>query len=623
MGILLTQVGDTGVILIDYPLACPLIPGRFYMMENYRTSYFMRKGPGNNEWVENPDRSENNNNLPTDVTSSAHGKTWSDTFKEAFYGPKERMMFLATGTCSVSNSVWSLDFPEDEIYWDARISDLNKYNPSHVDPQYMGKIYYRRDTRLNIASHMDWRSIRMARWKFNSSEMTQRQTSWFEPTNFLFTSGVNNTPVIGSANLASSVEYYHMFGGPANRVIAEVISNASKPLESLPNGYTSPTNYTWCIPSVSNPIRFRNIHVGNVTKNDDILASREEVNIVFFPPVEVGETFENVFIDNDCFRASIDCQGGGDIDIKSGFMHNIICSENTDNTNSNYVRTNFRGNKIGFNFTQNFIRHQFTNNTIGSNFSSNDMRPINFPTKNNTFIDNIISNNFTNNEIKNSMIESVISNGFSRNYLVGFSPMVRCKILKPDVKDVTFNVTNYSTYNSTFQGFVSLTDRVVDNNYSTFETGVVFPQASSITGNDATKLVLTAAGFKIAGTIYLKPATRPTMSAPTASIVNLRTIQGGNDSNFNLIPVAWDALGTVDASVKRYWDWTLNVLSVNTKITIPVMPNSTYPISLATEFLEIYSYSNDWLQLGMRNFLHDPQSKYFGQITGQNNYYLL
>ena len=46
MGILLTQVGDTGVILANYPLECPFIPGRFYLLENYRTSYFLRKGPG-------------------------------------------------------------------------------------------------------------------------------------------------------------------------------------------------------------------------------------------------------------------------------------------------------------------------------------------------------------------------------------------------------------------------------------------------------------------------------------------------------------------------------------------------------------------------------------------------
>jgi hypothetical protein len=263
---------------------------------------------------------------------------------------------------------------------------------------------------------------------------------------------------------------------------------------------------------------------------------REKSNIVLFTPID--NTCENFVIGDDNLRASIDCQGASNNVIKSGFENNIICSEFTNSNASNFVKTNFKNNNIGFNFKNNIIKHQFINNTIGNDFQQNDFYPNNFPLKNNKIENSNIMNGFKFNEIKNSIIDSNIGIGFVRNKLIGTSPMVRCNFIKPDIKDVEFNVVGYTDYAYTFKGFTSLTDKTVDNNYSNLEAGVVFPQANNITGNDPTKLNLNEAGFQIAGTFYLKPNTRPSSQNPTGTYVNLKYIEGAPLFNFNLIPVA-------------------------------------------------------------------------------------
>ena len=87
-------------------------------------------------------------------------------------GATEALIVTASSNNTLEKEAKSILYPKDLIYYDWNpenwLSDLSfSADGANIITGWKGVIYYRKDTRYNVATNYDWRNVRMRRWKLD------------------------------------------------------------------------------------------------------------------------------------------------------------------------------------------------------------------------------------------------------------------------------------------------------------------------------------------------------------------------------------------------------------------------------------------------------------------------
>lgn len=329
-----------------------LEPGLFYLINDFKTNYFI-----------------NSQSYDSDTT--------------------EKMFFLATDTNKVSNTIWSLDYPQDIIRYDLLYDIINYPN---------GKITYRHDTIKNISTWYDWRNVKFRRWN-KGNELTNKFTS-----------------IINTGNDYEDYLTFSNFNDPMN------FSNITIGKANMDNNiiFLFDDNYI-TYPSTD-------IIIGDNSHDNTI-------NCLNFNTNYIGRNFINNYIGKNFLKNTI----------KDDFNNNVI----KDDFQNNKIEFNFSNNNIGNSFKRNVIDDDCQYNTINDNFEKNK---IGNECSNNIFasrfINNIIADEFQNNKFSvDSQNNKFLMSGIKN---VDFKKKVNNKIdlgysdieIEKEVLGTTLDITN-------------------------------------------------------------------------------------------------------------------------------------------------------------------------------------
>lgn len=649
MGILLSQAISEDLVPIDFnDLYCiltggtgcgELVPGKYYLVENFRTSYFLAGTPG--VFRDNPAIKADydttcptdplTQELPTDVISrfdvgtdrghrvlfgiSAATITPSavPVVTDMFFGGVEPLVVLALTANTISSQAWSQLFPLDILHWDPlAYYDVGTSNKEY----YMGRITYREDTVRGISAPYDWRSVKFMRYTRTSELKSQ---VWYAAEDYgsavpLFEVGEISNP-------------YPVYGG--TEALSPFYQNARYTFGNAV--ITSGSD------SFSDPIGFRNVRIGKYATKE-LWQRKEMSNIVFFTPQNLGAgqnedendtVCENVTFGQYCSRMSIESTGMKNVDFGNWCSENIISAKLKDS-------------KIGDSFSQNLFEGEdpapgtpggawvFESNEVGANFKNNWFHGGGSTPPINEFVSNRVGSDFVHNNVQNRVYGSEFAPGFYSNFIKNY--FISNRIMRP-VSNVAFKLqlidsaSFVSGFDPTYIGVLSLENQYIDQFTSTFSAGVVFDGVSALhsthitvqspAGNPAYTLDLS--GFDIVGTVYVKAydSTSPTSSVPNISVPHqLQWVINGPQHALTLVPVK--SSGLVGNPLAAPLHYVLRLVSQSTSEVI-----GDDVLSLATEFLDLDSEFNDWVRVDRRRYLL-PDSFASGaawyQITGQNNY---
>ena len=290
-------------------------------------------------------------------------------------GTIEPIIITAASVNSIAPFAISSVNPQDEILYE--VVDSTTAGGDR------GRIYYRKDTTINVASGYNWREIKFRRWET-------------APASGIFTVTTNN---------GNAFQDFYTFNDSAVALDCK---------ETYVGAITEFGINTFAAPSskLNNNI-FNAVCYDNKIDCDSF---DNTINVTTFGGNVILPAFiQNIFT-------------GGEVvlnNFSAAFVNNTIGADFQDNRvglqfAGNNILDNFSENNIGDNFFFNIIQNGFVRNTIASGFGSNQI--------DNDFADNninsemqgnIISDNFSVNQIENKFQNNTIESDFVSNIIGG------------------------------------------------------------------------------------------------------------------------------------------------------------------------------------------------------------
>jgi hypothetical protein len=124
-------------------------------------------------------------------------------------GSTENLIIFATSESTISDRVWSVEYPEDVIYYNIEDDTAEDFSTSRP-----GFIYFRRDSKNNNEAWIDFREVLYRRWEISTSlnESWINGTSWSANDVVIYNNDLykctKDTPILGSFNNQYFIEIF-------------------------------------------------------------------------------------------------------------------------------------------------------------------------------------------------------------------------------------------------------------------------------------------------------------------------------------------------------------------------------------------------------------------------------
>lgn len=325
-------------------------------------------------------------------------------------GATEPIIVKAANSSELNSSAISTVFSEDELLYEVVDSTTSGGDK--------GRIYYRRDTEIQVSSWYDWRVVQFRRWDDGVGNFT-----------VLTDNGNAFQDFYTFNNSASASNCFTTSLGPITQY---GITTFGAPTSKLNNFIISAT----CVDSI----------IQNDCFSNTVICTSFSVNRIF-------EVFAaNIVLGGDFSSNTLGFAFIANT-IGSGFVNNLISTlffgnALGDNFSQNRIGINFIGNTIGNAFQRNTIAAVFSSNIIGNSFASNTIgATCTGNSIGNTFSSNRLSINFRNNVIANGFTGNTIRNGFTGNTNIGDNfrmTTVTSGLVSVNFAAATFVYTNYT-----------------------------------------------------------------------------------------------------------------------------------------------------------------------------------
>lgn len=301
-------------------------------------------------------------------------------------GSTESLVVLATAVNKLDFRVKSITYPKDVIYY-----ELIDSSTAGGDK---GRIFYRKDTNINISTYYDWRNVKFRRFRNaqtinlvvggSSLNVLGRKVtgSISGAVGYVIGgTGANILRVVNHTGIFQAGEIITLFGSGTTRTTSSVADYSVDADTYVSNGRSSTDVYTFIDSSATG---MYNINIGKVSSTgpSDLLN-----NITF------SSGSHDVSMDDDSYNLSMSAcinfhtkgifsnnyfRGGvSDMTFVSGGSSNFFYSASYGNSifpifSNNIIAGLFSYNKIiGYSFGLNDIAYDFQFNTIDIRFSSN------------------------------------------------------------------------------------------------------------------------------------------------------------------------------------------------------------------------------------------------------------